>query len=274
MSSSLWLPCRIPEFTSTCSSQIWRTRVASVPQNVYTNTDSCPSVLALQNLRDAAAFFISSSLSLGPPRVAGAEPSPSPPVVSDGTARAVAQALAKPLAERFTNAAAFRAALPQPQRTCSTRSRTINGGHDMIRPCTGATAVADPSVVEVKEERAMVRVRFRIIRNVRIANVGKYQSCMVSKLRITWKQTVVPLRLVCKPEMKAPSLTQPAVEKQDVPCRPLRSDGVRMERAALLRAPHVLRVVGLSQTVRTRHHPAQTLALVSRLKSAYGCVYR
>ena len=35
-----------------------------------------------------------------------------------------------------------------------------------------------------------VRVRFHIIRNARIENVAKSQSCMVSKLRIVWKQTV------------------------------------------------------------------------------------
>ena len=34
-------------------------------------------------------------------------------------------------------------------------------------------------------------MRFHIIRNGRIENVGKSQSCMVSKLRIIWKQTVV-----------------------------------------------------------------------------------
>ena len=38
----------------------------------------------------------------------------------------------------------------------------------------------------------MIRVRFHIIRNACIENVGKSQSCMVSKLRIIWKQTVVP----------------------------------------------------------------------------------
>ena len=37
---------------------------------------------------------------------------------------------------------------------------------------------------------AMVRVRFHVIRNARIENVGKSQSCMVSKLPIIWKQTV------------------------------------------------------------------------------------
>ena len=36
----------------------------------------------------------------------------------------------------------------------------------------------------------IVRVRFQIIRNARIENVCKSQSCMVSKLRIIWKQTV------------------------------------------------------------------------------------
>ena len=34
---------------------------------------------------------------------------------------------------------------------------------------------------------ALVRVRFHIIRNARIENVGKSQSCMVSKVRIVWK---------------------------------------------------------------------------------------
>ena len=38
--------------------------------------------------------------------------------------------------------------------------------------------------------RPTVRVRFHIIRNASIVNVGKSQSCMVSKLRIIWKQTV------------------------------------------------------------------------------------
>ena len=33
-------------------------------------------------------------------------------------------------------------------------------------------------------------MRFHIIRNARIENVGKSQSCMVSNLRIIWKQTV------------------------------------------------------------------------------------
>ena len=40
-----------------------------------------------------------------------------------------------------------------------------------------------------------VRVRFHIIRNARTENVGKSQSCMVSNLRIIWKQTVFGSRL-------------------------------------------------------------------------------
>ena len=35
-----------------------------------------------------------------------------------------------------------------------------------------------------------LQVRFQIIGNARIENVGKSQSCMVSKLPIIWKQTV------------------------------------------------------------------------------------
>ena len=38
-----------------------------------------------------------------------------------------------------------------------------------------------------------VRVRLHIIRNEIMENVGKSQSCMVSKLRIIWKQTVEDL---------------------------------------------------------------------------------
>ena len=38
----------------------------------------------------------------------------------------------------------------------------------------------------------VVRVRLHIIRNGRIENVGKSQSCMVSKLRIICKRTVGP----------------------------------------------------------------------------------
>ena len=42
-----------------------------------------------------------------------------------------------------------------------------------------------------RKPAARVRVRFHIIRNARIKTVCKYQSCMVSKLRIIWKQTVL-----------------------------------------------------------------------------------
>ena len=41
-----------------------------------------------------------------------------------------------------------------------------------------------------------LRVRFHIIRNARIENVGTSQSCMVSKVRIVWKQTVVAAAVV------------------------------------------------------------------------------
>ena len=52
-------------------------------------------------------------------------------------------------------------------------------------------AIAAPDISEPGGEPAAVRVRFHIIRNARIETVGKYQSCMASKLRIIWKQTVV-----------------------------------------------------------------------------------
>ena len=40
-----------------------------------------------------------------------------------------------------------------------------------------------------------IRVRCHIIRHAHMENVGKSQSCMVSKLRIIWKQTAVEGRM-------------------------------------------------------------------------------
>ena len=49
-----------------------------------------------------------------------------------------------------------------------------------------------PALFETLSEMSLalgVEVRFHINRNARIESVGKYQSCMVSKLRIIWKRT-------------------------------------------------------------------------------------
>ena len=65
------------------------------------------------------------------------------------------------------------------------RRRTI----DLSVP---STACAVPKGMAAASPFApAVRVRFQIIGNVRIENVGKSQSCMVSKLPIMWKQTVL-----------------------------------------------------------------------------------
>ena len=52
------------------------------------------------------------------------------------------------------------------------------------------TSVVTPVQRISPSSREWLRVRFHIIRNARIDNVGKYQLCMVSKLPIIWKQTV------------------------------------------------------------------------------------
>ena len=58
----------------------------------------------------------------------------------------------------------------------------------LLLPATiGGLVVVCTGLVRTK----LLRVRFHIIRNACIEYVGKYQSCMVSKLRIIWKQTVV-----------------------------------------------------------------------------------
>ena len=77
------------------------------------------------------------------------------------------------------------------------------------------------AAVPRKQEARRLRVRFHIIRNARIENVGKSQSCMVSKLRIIWKQTVEPghcpsgslvwcrrLRLTWQPRPVAPAVAE------------------------------------------------------------------
>ena len=47
-----------------------------------------------------------------------------------------------------------------------------------------------PTIRDSAALSSELRVRFQIIGNARIKNVGKSQSCMVSKLPIIWKQTV------------------------------------------------------------------------------------
>ena len=45
--------------------------------------------------------------------------------------------------------------------------------------------------------RSRIRVRLKIIRNELIKNVGKFQSCMFSKLRIIFKRIVVARSEIC-----------------------------------------------------------------------------
>ena len=68
-------------------------------------------------------------------------------------------------------------------------SRNLETMHDSDLP----TLII--SLLKVQQVQERVRVRFHIIRNALIENVGKYQSCMVSKLRIIWKERVA----LCKP---------------------------------------------------------------------------
>ena len=49
----------------------------------------------------------------------------------------------------------------------------------------------ETSAATEKSAGGTLRVRFHIIRNARMENVGKSRSCMVSKLRMICKQTVV-----------------------------------------------------------------------------------
>ena len=67
-----------------------------------------------------------------------------------------------------------------------------------------------------------LRVRFQIIGNACIKNVGKSQSCMVSKLPIIWKQTVILFR-----DNHTESCTTKIVWQRDrIPQKISRRDGV------------------------------------------------
>ena len=62
----------------------------------------------------------------------------------------------------------------------------------VVKKSVAVTALSDMDAFERRLGSTFtnVRVRLHIIRNACIENVGKSQSCMVSKLRIIWKQTV------------------------------------------------------------------------------------
>ena len=68
-----------------------------------------------------------------------------------------------------------------------------------------------------QEKKQQVRVRFHIICNARTENVGKYQSCMVSKLRMIWKQQV-------EAESGAAAQEQQSVQPQQHELERLRTD--------------------------------------------------
>ena len=64
----------------------------------------------------------------------------------------------------------------------------LSAAHVLAPAATKAPIIAQN--VSALRGSLLVRVRSQIIRNARIENVGKSQSCMVSTLRILWKQTV------------------------------------------------------------------------------------
>ena len=118
-------------------------------------------------------------------------------------------------------------------------------GNRDLQTCRPTKLVSPEShLYNVRASRGMpivgVRVRFHIIRNARIENVGKSQSCMVSKLPIIWKQTVL--------QAAASDL---ALGGQALP-------------HLLPRVEHLDRAVGrvdVDRAVRTRHVPVtQTIA--------------
>ena len=82
----------------------------------------------------------------------------------------------------------------EPARMCTAQPVAMSPRQDVMQPA-GSNRPTAPSLGVSSmpaEQQQQLRVRFHTIRNARIENVGKSQSCMVSKVRITWKQTVVP----------------------------------------------------------------------------------
>ena len=66
-------------------------------------------------------------------------------------------------------------------------ANAIKGGTVIYRQ--GDLKAAHMFIVLHGSVQSQVRVRFHIIGNARIKNVGKSQSCLVSKLPIIWKRT-------------------------------------------------------------------------------------
>ena len=59
-----------------------------------------------------------------------------------------------------------------------------------VRPVSLLLALLTPTAILSSFSLPLeLRVRFHIIGNARIKNVGKSQSCLVSKLPIIWKRT-------------------------------------------------------------------------------------
>ena len=60
---------------------------------------------------------------------------------------------------------------------------------DSVRATEQLGSISGSGVIDGgRAGERLLRVRFQIIGNARIKNVGKSQSCMVSKLPIIWKQ--------------------------------------------------------------------------------------
>ena len=65
----------------------------------------------------------------------------------------------------------------------------LNSNNQVSEAGMGTASAGRAQEVEENIVQDFLRVCLKIIRNARLENVGKYQSCMVSKLRIIWKQT-------------------------------------------------------------------------------------
>ena len=81
--------------------------------------------------------------------------------------------------------------MPRPsRRDCTSIKLPLMGRHRTHKSLSSLNTLLVQTTIMLSSGEQKIRVRFHIFRNARIKTVCKYQSCMVSKLRIIWKQTV------------------------------------------------------------------------------------
>ena len=123
-------------------------------------------------------------------------------------------------------------------------------------------------MLQIEQEaaaRQKIRVRFHIIRNGRIENEGKYQSCMFFKLRIIWKQTVSAGFVHCTRTRRRNTHMVAAC----LHARPRLCSFIRGLKSTVARATFWLALAAAKQHIMCRRHPQRQVIYIRFNKRAF-----